>query len=579
MMAGESVLAGYARQILNDYGILLVWEDLPIEERAKEYIQANINMADLEVFGTNFMKTNLIEVCSNNKKYVTDDGGEFFTNQILSYMKYEGVKDAVNLLTKNTEVIKNNENNEIDTSEVEKIVDENHEELQEIISEIDDNIENLNDAIDLEELFTETQILFKDVKENISSTNKKDKKNRIKLIKKFHVLENVLSERNELSERTISLIEKYQKEKEKILGTLKTSYDGIDYIEENLAKLKNVKDKIEENEQLSVSKMSDVSSENIGQIERSENNIDQVIEILKNLNINEVTKKDEENKSLYEKALALVQDGALSLVVEDVSSLSKNTIKDSDLPSNKMSKKENNALKKIQDKALMILYINDKFGCYTLKEKDTVLLYEFEYILGGANNDKDNFFNTVEQLVLLRNITDAAYLLTDVEKMSEISTVAMSAAAALAMPFLEPVIKAVLVEAWALVEAISDVKALLANKKVAVVKTKSTWRTDLYNLSSDKQGDENGLTYKNYCELLMMLLDNDKLIYRTMDLIQVNIRKRYNDSFRMNRCLTKVDITATYEAEPLFSAMPWCVALLSSDRQAYQFDVIYKNEY
>lgn len=578
-MAGDSVLAGYARQVLDDYGILLVWEDLPIEDQAKQYIQANINMADIEIPGTNFMKTGLLDVCSNHKKYVTDNGGEFFVKQILSYMKYAGVKDAINYLKKNTEKINNNNLKEKeDTSEVTDIVDEKSGELQKIVSDIHDNISDLNDAIDLEELFTEAEILFEEVNGNISSDEKKQKKNRIKLIKKFEIFDGILSERKELTEKTISLIEEYEILKKDIMRNCKGSFEGNDYMEDNLAILKNVKGKIEKNEQLSVSKLPDITPENIATVNYAVENLNEIIELLKNLVIKEVTEEDEKNRSLYETAKALIEDGALSLVVDDVTKISKNTIPDSNLPSKKMSTKKT-SLSQIQNKALMVLYIDEKFGNYLSPGKNTALKYEYEYILCGKNNDKENFVDTVQKILLMRNVVNAAYLLTDGQKMTEISAVAVSAATAIGIPFLEPIIKAVLVEAWALAEAVSDVKALLKGKKIAIVKTKQTWKTDLGSLGSESQGDETGLTYENYCQAMLMLEKEECLIYRTMDLIQINICKRYNSHFRMEKCLTKVDFTAKYQTEPMFSAMPWCVALLSSEQQAYRYEIAYNNEY
>ena len=82
-MAGESVLAGYAKQVYEDYGILLVWESYPMEDQIKENIQANINLADLKGSGTNFLGTELTEVIADNKRYVTDKGGEAFVRQIV----------------------------------------------------------------------------------------------------------------------------------------------------------------------------------------------------------------------------------------------------------------------------------------------------------------------------------------------------------------------------------------------------------------------------------------------------------------------------------------------------------------
>ena len=48
-LAADSVLAGYVRQVYEDYGILLVWEDKSLKEQLMKYIQANINLADLNI--------------------------------------------------------------------------------------------------------------------------------------------------------------------------------------------------------------------------------------------------------------------------------------------------------------------------------------------------------------------------------------------------------------------------------------------------------------------------------------------------------------------------------------------------
>ena len=47
MMAADSVIAGYAKQVYDDYGILLVWNKESLDENLSKYIQANIKMADL----------------------------------------------------------------------------------------------------------------------------------------------------------------------------------------------------------------------------------------------------------------------------------------------------------------------------------------------------------------------------------------------------------------------------------------------------------------------------------------------------------------------------------------------------
>ena len=44
-----------------------------------------------------------------------------------------------------------------------------------------------------------------------------------------------------------------------------------------------------------------------------------------------------------------------------------------------------------------------------------------------------------------------------------------------------------------------------------------------------------------------------------MDLIQLNVRKNYNQQFDMKKCVTSLDVEAQYESEPLFVAMPWVI--------------------
>ena len=61
-MAVESVFAGYGKQLYQDYGILLAWEQEPLGNQVTRYMQDNINMADLNEPGLNFLGTNLVNL-------------------------------------------------------------------------------------------------------------------------------------------------------------------------------------------------------------------------------------------------------------------------------------------------------------------------------------------------------------------------------------------------------------------------------------------------------------------------------------------------------------------------------------
>ena len=105
-MSAESALAGYGRQVYEDYGILLVWEKQTVESAIKKNIQDNINMADLDFKKYDFSNIEIESVNILKQKYATDKEGDLFVKQVVDYAKYIVGIDAVNKLIK----LINNEN-------------------------------------------------------------------------------------------------------------------------------------------------------------------------------------------------------------------------------------------------------------------------------------------------------------------------------------------------------------------------------------------------------------------------------------------------------------------------------------
>jgi hypothetical protein len=106
MMAADSVMASYAKQVYDDYGILLVWQKDSLGETLDKYIQANIKMADIEVSGNDFLGSNLHEVSVTRKVYATDNGGDAFVKQVSEYLKYAGLKNAIEKLINSSKDVK-----------------------------------------------------------------------------------------------------------------------------------------------------------------------------------------------------------------------------------------------------------------------------------------------------------------------------------------------------------------------------------------------------------------------------------------------------------------------------------------
>lgn len=534
-LAAESVLAGYAEQIYEDYGILLVWEDKPLKEQLMKYIQANINLADLNIGGTNLMATRLKDVSINKKEELVGNGGEIFINQVLSYMKYAVVTESVNKLIN----LYSNSSNQDKDDTTEYMTNKNEEQsskISEIVKKINDEISNLKK---------------KDIKEKLKTERKRTKflKNINDIIKKIDI---------------------YREERKEFLKE-NTGLSDSDYMDSNFEILEQIKNKIEEGK-LSDSSDSKKKWKDIG--EECEKQV-------RNLVVNTSTKEDEENKNIYEKAKQLLEKGILSMVIDDTSNISSASISDSNLP----SKKENGKKDfpgSISDKAKLIIYGGMKFGNYYSVKQKSHLNYELEYIIAGKDNDRSNLMVTVEQMVGIRNVATIVYLIRDKQKMAQLSMTASSATTAIGLPFLEPIIKGILMEAWALAEAVNDVKIIMSGEKIDILKNSKNWRTSLKNLFDKKTGGSNkksAINYEQFCYLLLMKQSIQTTAVRMMDIIQVNVKKNYNQSFEMNQCFCGFQMTAQYEAKPLFASMPWTIHQMGQKIGAYNFSVEYQAAY
>ena len=526
-LASDSVLAGYARQVYEDYGILLVWEEKTLKEQLMKYIQANINLAGLDTIGTNIMTTKLKNIKIKDTGYVVNNGGEEFIEQILSYMKYAGATESVNKLI-NLYSKNNNSEEKSDTTEDMINVKEN--------SEVSNLVEEINN--------------------DISSLKEKEIKNKLKTEKKRTKF---LKELEEIIEK----IESYKEKRKEFLKEYK-GISGTDYMDSNLKILEQIKNKIEREELIDAS-VSKEQWEHIGE---------EIEKQLMNLVVDIPSDEDDKNKGIYESAKSLLEKGILSMVIDDTSNISSATISDSNLPSKKESKKTKNY--NVVDKAKITMYAGMKFGNFCNVKKKSDLSYELEYIICGKDNDRSNLAETVEQMVGARNIVILTYIFTDKGKMTEISTIAVSAATAIGLPFLEPVIKGVLMEAWALAEAVQDVKILLAGKKIDLIKNGDNWQTSLKNLLGSKTNGsdkKSAIDYQQFCYLLMMKENVNHMAIRMLDLIHVNIKKNYNQSFDMNQCFSSFCIEAQYETETLFVSMPWTINHLGEKIGTYNFSV------
>lgn len=259
----------------------------------------------------------------------------------------------------------------------------------------------------------------------------------------------------------------------------------------------------------------------------------------------------------------------LSLVVEDPSEISAKTIELSDTLENRT--KEQGSMKSAQngalDKLWFLQYLDHYFSCMTGSGKagsaEHALDYELEYCVAGKGSDHENLETAVKELLLVREAGNFATIMQDGTKQAlalEIAT------AAVGFTGLAPLIQAVqigILLAWSYVESILDVRCLLSGGRVALVKAVSEWKSDVSlgekalvetsETSEKTQGQENGLDYREYLQILLLLVGEQTLTSRAMDIVERNLALK-ESSFRMDCQVCSVQTAAVYTAYPLFPA-------------------------
>ena len=115
-------------------------------------------------------------------------------------------------------------------------------------------------------------------------------------------------------------------------------------------------------------------------------------------------------------------------------------------------------------------------------------------------------------------------------------------------------IKHALLLAWAYGESLTDVKTLLAGKKVPAVKSKESWNLtldSLLELSKNRsipegKETEEGNSYEQYLQMMLVLKSKEELSMRALDLVEINLRSGMEKTFfRADACVSGADFDMT----------------------------------
>ena len=193
-------------------------------------------------------------------------------------------------------------------------------------------------------------------------------------------------------------------------------------------------------------------------------------------------------------------------------------------------------------------YLTDRLGNYQ-KPASSGLQYQQEYILGAGDNDRANLRIVANRLIMIREGINAAYLMSDPAKRAQMHALALGIASAFLVPPAAFIIEGALLLCWAFAESVLDVRELFHGGKVPIVKSAATWQVSLEsiphlleNLDSQRKTNENGMSYEDYLQVLLMTKSKKEKLDRGMDMIEVSIReKKGRDSFRLDCCIEAIE--------------------------------------
>ena len=204
----------------------------------------------------------------------------------------------------------------------------------------------------------------------------------------------------------------------------------------------------------------------------------------------------------------------------------------------------------LTDTGTQALYAAEVFNSYLETKNDSaVLMYEQEYLIAGKKSDYENLRSVAHRIIGIRFPINYVSLCGQADKMSKLTTLATSIAAA--APYLIPAVKYLLAGCWAYIEAIADTRVLFDGKKAAFAKTSENWITDIdhisESLSQETEDVDGGLDYQAYLTILELIhMEQTKL--RMLDLMQINAMQE-NAEFRIRNAAVglEADFSCSYD--------------------------------
>ena len=214
----------------------------------------------------------------------------------------------------------------------------------------------------------------------------------------------------------------------------------------------------------------------------------------------------------------------------------------------------------IVEKGTAISYALDLLPSFTNPKETEGYQYQVEYLIGGQAKDADNLETVLQRILLIREAANYFFLAKDPQKRAESYALASALCTALLIPAAAPAVAMGIRAAWAYLESISDVRALLEGKRVPMLKSAMTWKTspNAFASASAEEAVQNGAgkdnggkdgggeqgsgsAYTDYLAMLLIPMDAEQLMLRMCTMMEQTMRNAYDrDGFSLDRLVTEV---------------------------------------
>lgn len=284
-----------------------------------------------------------------------------------------------------------------------------------------------------------------------------------------------------------------------------------------------------------------------------------------------VVNYEDEEEELDQEAAAwdgLWKSFTLSNAVPKSCPLSEKTVNLERVPSNRelsvgygsAAGNEGNLLQKQWFISYLCEYLTQAEEMFQKERQEGYLDYQLEYIIAGADSDKENLEQVIQKLLLVREGVNYVFLLAHPEMYQTAEKLAKVLGGLTGGTALFESLKHLILLGWAYGESLVEVRQLLSGQELSLVKTKEDWQvplSDLLKLIKNKElydtqkKKQEGINYLAYLRMFLSFQSAETLSMRALDMIEGEIRQMEGcEQIHLDHCIEQ--LTAQVWIEELY---------------------------